>query len=105
MLATWLALALGDAAAAQGPSIDIGEPPGVSKGRGKLGPPLGEAETPELDSAPGTQDNRPVAGRLGPSVSRAPIGGLNPPTQPTPEEPSRFRPKVLEPASVPEATR
>jgi cobalt-zinc-cadmium efflux system outer membrane protein len=97
--AIWLALGT-TAARAQGPSIDIGGPPGIPEGRGKLGRPIGAAGGSESDSTPGNQD-RPLGGRPGPSTSRAPISSLNPSPRPVREEVVRFRPQVLEPASVP----
>src|SRR5262249_22937082 len=88
---------------AHAPAIDVINPPGVSEGRGRFGRPLGGAEMPEPDTAPGEQQNLPLSGRPGPSVSRAPVGGLNPPAQLLREqEPGRLRPQVLEPASVPQ---
>lgn len=100
--ALWLAIALVDAGAyAQGPSVDVAPPPGVSEGRGRLGPHLGSAGISNSDAGPGAEENQPLSGRLGPSGSRAPVGGLNPTVRPNREPPARFRPQVLEPASVP----
>jgi cobalt-zinc-cadmium efflux system outer membrane protein len=97
----WSVLILGNASVhAQGPSIDVENPPGVPESRGKLGAALGAAGIPEPDTAPGQQE-RPIGSRAGPSVSRAPISALNPPLRPPREAPPRFRPRVLEPASVP----
>src|SRR5262245_9416741 len=86
---------------AQAPTVDIQGPPGLSPGEGRLGAPLGSAGISSFDTSPGSQD-RPLGGRAGPSVSRAPINALNPPTRtPTREPTARFRPPTLEPADVP----
>ncbi|SIO34231.1 outer membrane protein, cobalt-zinc-cadmium efflux system [Singulisphaera sp. GP187] len=98
-----LALALatgGPDARAQGPA-EVEEPIGLPEGRVKLGPAIGDAGILEAGSAPGTQDNRPMSGRLGAGGSRAPIGAVNPSRPAAGEPPPRFRPEVLEPASVP----
>jgi len=100
VMATGTVAAFCPFAHAQGPSIEVGGPPGIQAGRGRLGPSPGNAGIPETDGAPGTQD-RPIGGRVGPSSSRAPIGGMSPSTRTTGEPPPRFRPPVLEPASVP----
>ena len=97
--AIWLALGA-IAAHAQGPSVDVAGPPGIPEGRGKLGRVIGAAGGSELDSTPGNQD-RPLGGRPGPSASRAPVSSLNPSPRAAREEVVRFRPQVLEPASVP----
>ena len=73
---------------AQGPQVDTGAPPGVPGGGSKLGSPIGAVDAgsqvgPAL-GASGTSafDNpsfgQPISGRPGPSVSRAPIGGISP---------------------------
>ncbi|AGA31279.1 TolC family protein [Singulisphaera acidiphila] len=97
-----LVLAVGGPdARAQGPA-DVEEPIGLPEGRAKLGPVIGDAGILEAGNAPGTQDNRPMNGRLGASGSRAPVDALNPsrPAGVTPPPP-RFRPETLEPATVP----
>src|SRR5262249_40654082 len=53
-----------------------------------------------FDSTPGSQYH-PLGGRPGPPTSRAPVGALNPPSRPSRTEIVRFRPQVLEPATVP----
>src|SRR5947208_106589 len=85
---------------AQGPTVDIKGPPGVPGGRPGTVAPVGSAGTSSFGSTPGSQD-RPLGGRPGPSVSRAPVGGLNPPGIRARETAVRFRPRVLEPATVP----
>lgn len=85
----------------QGPSVDIEGPPGAPESRSRLGTPIGSAGISSFDSAPGSQD-RPIGGRAGPSVSRAPVGALTPSTMKrAPEPPARFQPRTLEPADVP----
>jgi cobalt-zinc-cadmium efflux system outer membrane protein len=64
---------------AQGPSIDVDDPPGVSRGGSKLGDAIGAAGATRFQNVPGSTD-APIGGRAGPSVSRAPISGLNPRT-------------------------
>src|SRR5262245_5684099 len=81
---------------AQGPTVDVPGPPGLSAGESRLGAPLGSAGISSFDTSPGSQD-RPLGGRAGPSVSRAPINALNPPTRtPTRAPAPRFRPPTLE---------
>jgi len=85
----------------QGPSVDVEGPPGAPKSGGRLGNPIGSAGISSFDSTPGSQD-RPLGGRAGPSVSRAPVGSLNPSTmRRTMEAPARFQPRTLAPADVP----
>ena len=89
-------------ASGQSPTVDVKGPPGMSKGRGRLGLPIGSAGVSALGSNPGAQDDRPLGGRPGPSVSRAPVGALTRPGVPSSGElMGRFRPQALEPAGVP----
>jgi cobalt-zinc-cadmium efflux system outer membrane protein len=62
---------------AQGPTIDVDNPPGVSGGSSMVGPALGAAGSPLFQNLPGSTE-APIGGRAGPSVSRAPISALNP---------------------------
>ncbi len=96
-------LTVGRLSHAQGPSVDVKGPPGLPESQGRLGTPLGSAGISSFNTTPGSQD-RPLGGRVGPSVSRAPIGALNPPTGPSmSREPmSRFQHRALEPANVPQ---
>jgi cobalt-zinc-cadmium efflux system outer membrane protein len=99
--ATALLAALAAAAHAQGPSFDPEPPPGAPNAVGGLGRPIGASGISSLES-PGSAQDRPIGGRAGPSVSRAPVGGLNPPGVPRPTlQPERLRPATLEPASLP----
>ncbi|MFO0888419.1 MAG: TolC family protein [Isosphaeraceae bacterium] len=92
----------GPACYCQGPTVDVQGPPGLPQAQGRLGPPLGSAGISSFETTPGSQD-RPLGGRAGPSVSRAPIDALNPPTSAAPirEPRAPFRPPSLEPAEVP----
>ncbi|WP_206108201.1 TolC family protein [Paludisphaera soli] len=95
-------LALVRPARAQGPAVDPAGPPGRVESRGGLGVPLGSAGISAFDTTPGAM-GQPIGGRAGPSVSRAPVGGLQPPTTGRePEQPERFRLRALEPADVPQ---
>ena len=64
---------------AQGPTVDVDNPPGVSSGESMLGPAIGAAGFSLFQNLPGSTE-APIGGRPGPSVSRAPISGLNPQT-------------------------
>jgi cobalt-zinc-cadmium efflux system outer membrane protein len=80
-LAAWiLAQAAASSARAQGPTFDVGNPPGVSNGRSMLGEVIGASGNSLLSNVPGASE-APIGGRAGPSVSRAPISGLNPQRQ------------------------
>lgn len=85
---------------AQGPQIDVPDVPGVPNGRNRLGAPLGTSGAVSLENATEGAD-RPIGGRPGPSVSRAPVGGLSITNRPSMEAPVRFKPRVLEPANLP----
>ncbi|MDG3008163.1 TolC family protein [Paludisphaera mucosa] len=95
-------LAAGRPCVAQGPTVDVQGPPGMLGSRGRLGAPIGSAGISAFDATPGSQQDRPIGGRLGPSASRAPVGALSPSTAIQSREPSaRFQPRALEPANVP----
>lgn len=75
------------------------DPPGVPESRGLLGSPPGSSGTLEL---PTPNLGPPIGGRVGPSVSRAPVGALNPPGRPTGREGAAdFRITPVEPAPIP----
>src|SRR4051794_12713106 len=94
-------LVAGRPCSAQGPTVDVKGPPGLHGAQGRLGGPLGSSGISSFAAPPGSQD-RPLGGRPGPSVSRAPIGALSPPTTSPAREPmARLQPRTLEPASVP----
>ncbi len=94
--------ATGRSSFGQGPTVDVEGPPGLPDASGRLGGPIGSAGISSFDATPGSQD-RPLGGRAGPSVSRAPVGALSPggTSMSTREPAPRFRPEVLEPANVP----
>jgi outer membrane protein, heavy metal efflux system len=99
--ATWLLLlAWGVEAWAQGPSIDVENPPGAPEARGKLGPAVGSSGTSGFDVLGISTQPSLVSTRPGPSVSRAPITQLAQPQRPV--KPIKLpSPPVLEPANVP----
>jgi cobalt-zinc-cadmium efflux system outer membrane protein len=92
-------MAGGSVAWPQAPQIDVQGPPGLPEARGRLGPAIGASGTSSFEDA-GNQ-GRPLGGRPGPSVSRAPVGGVTPRVGPREEAAARFRPPVLEPADIP----
>lgn len=63
----------------QGPTVDTGNPPGISRGMSLLGDPPGASGTSLFTNVPGAQDS-PISGRVGPSVSRAPSSATGPST-------------------------
>jgi cobalt-zinc-cadmium efflux system outer membrane protein len=101
-LTAGLLAALGGATArAQGPTIDTDNPPGVSSGTSSLGPAIGAAGFSLFQNLPGTTE-APIGGRAGPSVSRAPISGVNPQAAPPRREGlPNFRIPALPQAPVP----
>jgi cobalt-zinc-cadmium efflux system outer membrane protein len=88
-------------ARAQGPQVDIENPPGTPEGRGTLGPALGASGTSSFEALNLTPQGNIFSGRPGPSVTRAPINQLNAPTPPVAPQRARFKPVVLQPAGVP----
>jgi hypothetical protein len=95
-----LLLAWGVEAWAQGPSIDVENPPGAPEARGKLGPAIGSSGTSGFDVLGISTQPSLVSNRPGPSVSRAPITQLGKPGPPV--KPIKLpSPPVLEPANVP----
>ena len=97
----WAVLLAGNfTARAQGPA-EVEEPPGTSVKSRRLGPDIGAAGMPGLGEIPG-ESSRPLGLRPGPSVSRAPVGGLAIPTTTQLETPPRFRPREIEAAQVPQ---
>jgi cobalt-zinc-cadmium efflux system outer membrane protein len=92
-------LTLAHPARAQGPQINIENPPGASGGPSMVGEPLGSAGIEGGGPAPVT----PFSGRVGPMGSHAPVVGLSPPSAPVIAEPvtSRFQPSQVESATVP----
>jgi cobalt-zinc-cadmium efflux system outer membrane protein len=94
-----LAAAAGGRALAQGPQIDIPEPPGLPGGSGRLGESPGALDGSAFDNP--ADLGRPIGGRPGPSVSRAPVGMALPPTRRAVQETRLPRPAELPALSVP----
>jgi cobalt-zinc-cadmium efflux system outer membrane protein len=101
-LATWiLAQAAALPARAQGPTVDVENPPGVSSGESMLGQAIGAAGFSLFQNLPGASE-APIGGRPGPSVSRAPISSLNPQRQPGRREGlPNFKVPALPTANIP----
>lgn len=89
-------------AAAQAPQVDIDEPPGVSIGRGRLGPPVGASGTSGFDASSFTDQQTIVGGRVGPSVTRVPFNQLAAPTAPVPSIRPITPPTSVQPANIPQ---
>jgi cobalt-zinc-cadmium efflux system outer membrane protein len=96
-----LVLFAASAAQGQGPQVDIDNPPGSSEGRGTLGPSLGASGTSGFDVLNVSQQPSIFAGRPGPTATRAPLNQLSAPTPAVVPQTVRFKPVVLERASVP----
>lgn len=89
----------GRAAIGQQAQVDVEDPVGSSRSRGKLGPALGASGTSTYEDVSSV---RPLTGRVGPSVSRAPVDSLNPPGAAVRREGlARFTMPVAQPAQVP----
>jgi cobalt-zinc-cadmium efflux system outer membrane protein len=87
---------------AQGPQVDVDNPPGSPDARGKLGAPLGASGTSGFDARPVTAQESIFGGRPGPTATRAPINQLNPPSAPVATiKPVVSQPPALEPANLP----
>ncbi len=74
-----LALALATTTHAQGPQVDVENPPGAPNARGRLGPALGASGTSGFDATPVTTQQSVISGRPGPSSTRVPINQLSQP--------------------------
>jgi outer membrane protein, heavy metal efflux system len=95
-------LTLASLARAQGPQVDIENPPGAPATRGALGPAIGASGTTAFDVQPVTQQESLFGGRPGPSVPHAPLNQLSAPGPAVVRRPRvRFQPPVLQPATVP----
>ena len=66
-------------ALAQGPQVDVVNPPGSPGTRGKLGESLGASGTSSFDGTPVTSQESLFGGRPGPSASRAPLNQITAP--------------------------
>lgn len=85
---------------AQGPQIDVVNPPGVPKGRGRLGRAIGASGTSSFENP--SESERPIGGRTGASVSRAPVGGFQSPRPRGVEAPAEFKLPPLPESRVPQ---
>lgn len=92
---------VGPAARAQGPQVDVNNPPGAPEARGKLGAVLGASGTSGFDATPIQTQQSIFGGRPGPSATRAPLNQLSAPQPPVMRIESLTRPAPLESASVP----
>jgi cobalt-zinc-cadmium efflux system outer membrane protein len=89
-------------AAAQGPQVNVTNPPGAPNARGPLGPALGASGTSGFDATPVTQQQRIFGGRAGPSATRAPLNQLGAPQPPVMRISPISLPQPLQPANVPQ---
>jgi cobalt-zinc-cadmium efflux system outer membrane protein len=96
---TWLTIA--SEVVAQGPQVDVENPPGSPSARGRLGPVLGASGTSGFDATPVTTQQSIFGGRPGPSATRAPINQLAAPQPPVMRIQALVRPAVLQPADIP----
>jgi cobalt-zinc-cadmium efflux system outer membrane protein len=81
--------------------VDVDNPPGVSGGESMLGSAIGAAGFSLFQNLPGSTE-APIGGRAGPSVSRAPISGVNPQRGPLRREGApNFKVPALPTANVP----
>ncbi len=100
-LLVWLA-GPGTTGYAQGPQVDLDNPPGAPDARGKLGSALGASGTSGFDATPVQTQQSIFGGRPGPTATRAPINQLNPPSAPIMAiKPAIAQPTTLEPANLP----
>ncbi|MFO0951788.1 MAG: TolC family protein [Isosphaeraceae bacterium] len=86
---------------AQGPQVDVDNPPGANGSRGRLGPPVGASGTSGFDSSPVQAQESIFGGRPGASATRAPINQLAAPQPAVLRIQPPRRPAALEPANVP----
>ena len=84
---------------AQGPQVDIPEPPGLPGLSGKFTTSPGAIQASAFDNLESA--NRPIGGRPGPSVSRAPVSMGNPAGRAVALETQLPRLPVLQPVQVP----
>jgi cobalt-zinc-cadmium efflux system outer membrane protein len=96
-----LVLTWGLEAGAQGPQVDIDNPPGAPDSRGKLGPAVGSSGTSGFDVIGVSTQPSLLGGRPGPSSTRVPINQLMQPQAPVSQISRIAVPEVLESASVP----
>lgn len=92
---------LSSTALAQGPQVDVDNPPGSPISRGRLGSPLGASGTSGFDATPIQQQQSIFGGRPGPSATRAPLNQLAAPQPAVMRIQSISQPAPLESATVP----
>ena len=96
-----IALAWCGPARAQGPQVDIDNPPGAPDARGSLGPAVGSSGTSAFNVLGVTTQPSLVSNRPGAGVSRVPINQISQPSAPVTSIKPIATPAVLEPANVP----
>src|SRR5262245_35471904 len=89
-------LLIGSELRAQGPQVDVENPPGSPHARVRLGQPLGASGTSGFDATPVTSQQSIFGGRPGPSASRAPINQLAAPQPPVMRIQALNRPGALQ---------
>lgn len=94
-------LSFASTGSAQGPQVDVDNPPGASNSRGTLGGALGASGTSGLDGTPIQSQDSIFGGRPGPSASRAPINQLSSPQPAISRIPRLAQTTPLESAAVP----
>jgi cobalt-zinc-cadmium efflux system outer membrane protein len=82
LFACGLVLGLHGAAHAQGPQVDVANPPGAPNARGRLGAPRGASGTSGFDASPVTTQQSIFGGRPGAGATRVPINQLGTPRPP-----------------------
>jgi cobalt-zinc-cadmium efflux system outer membrane protein len=86
---------------AQGPQVDIDNPPGAPDSRGKLGATIGASGTSGFDVVGVSTQPSLLGGRPGPSSTRVPINQLMQPQAPVTQIQSISAPASIESANVP----
>jgi cobalt-zinc-cadmium efflux system outer membrane protein len=89
-------------AVAQGPNVDVENPPGANFSRGRLGPALGASGTSGFDATPIQAQQSIFGGRLGASGTRAPINTLSAPQPAVMQISPITPPQPLQTANVPQ---
>jgi cobalt-zinc-cadmium efflux system outer membrane protein len=92
---------LASVACAQGPNVDVENPPGSPQARGRLGPALGASGTSGFDASPVTTQQSIFGGRPGPAATRVPINQLAAPQPAVMRIQQLNRPAQLQPADIP----
>jgi len=87
---------------AQGPQVDVENPPGRPNARGRLGAATGASGTSGFDATPVTTQQSIFAGRPGPGATRVPLNQLAQPKPPVMRIERLSRPAPLESAKLPQ---